>query len=487
VSALHTLGVTELRALLAGGDVSPSEVVESTLDAIAARDGEVGAYLDVFAERARARARAQTESGEFRKLPLGGVPVAIKDNMCVAGERTTCGSRILRDYRSPYTATAVARLEAAGAVVMGKTNLDEFAMGSSTENSALGTTRNPWDTERAPGGSSGGSAAAVAAEMAAAALGSDTGGSIRQPASFCGVVGMKPTYGRVSRYGLVAFASSLDQIGPIARSVGDAALVLEAMGGHDAMDATSLTAPVERWSAGLASGLKGMTLGVPTAFLSDMDASVRSAFDATVEKARGAGARITEVSLPHAPYAVAAYYIIANAEASANLARFDGVKYGHRARADALYEMYTRTRDEGFGAEVKRRILLGTYVLSAGYYDAYYRQAQKVRSLIIRDFEAAFAACDLVLMPTAPTPAFRLGEKVDDPILMYLSDVYTIPVNLAGLPGLSLPVALAEGGLPVGVQFVGRALDEAGVLRGAAGLEKACAFDARAYPGKGKR
>ncbi|MDH3197758.1 MAG: Asp-tRNA(Asn)/Glu-tRNA(Gln) amidotransferase subunit GatA [Candidatus Krumholzibacteria bacterium] len=480
MSALHTLGVSELRARLAAGEMSPVDAVASTLDAIAARDAGVGAYLEVFADDAMARARALADSGDCRKLPLGGVPIAIKDNICVAGKRTTCASRILRDYVSPYTATAAERLQAAGAIVLGKTNLDEFAMGSSTENSALGTTRNPWDPARAPGGSSGGSAAAVAAEMAAAALGSDTGGSIRQPASFCGVVGMKPTYGRVSRYGLVAFASSLDQIGPIARSVADVALVLEAMCGHDPRDATSLSAPVDRWSERLEAGLEGMTVGVPAAFLADMDATVRAAFDAALARAREGGARIREVTLPHAAYAVAAYYIIANAEASANLARYDGVKYGHRAVVDTLYDMYTRTRDQGFGAEVKRRILLGTYVLSAGYYDAYYRQAQKVRSLIIRDFEAVFAACDLLMMPTAPTPPFRLGEKIDDPILMYLSDVYTIPVNLAGLPGISLPVGLTDGRLPVGVQLVGRALDEERVLRGAAGLERACGFHERA-------
>jgi aspartyl-tRNA(Asn)/glutamyl-tRNA(Gln) amidotransferase subunit A len=362
--------------------------------------------------------------------------------------------------------------------VVGKTNLDEFAMGSSTEHSAFGPTCNPWDLSRSPGGSSGGSAAAVAAGMAAASLGSDTGGSIRQPASFCGVVGVKPTYGRVSRYGLVAFASSLDQIGPFTRTVEDAALVLNTLCGKDARDATSAGAPVPDFTAGLGEGIRGLKVGVPWSFLGDdVDPAVRATIDALVDAVRRDGATVDEVALPHADYGLAAYYIVANAEASANLARFDGVRYGHRARgANSLYDMYTHTRREGFGAEVKRRIFLGTYALSAGYYDAYYHRALQVRTLIIRDFAAAFARCDVVMLPTAPTPAFALGEKTDDPVLMYLNDVFTIPVNLAGLPGLSLPAAKSAEGLPIGVQLIGRAFDEATLLRAAAGVERLAEF-----------
>jgi len=476
--SLSALSIAELRTRLAAGEVTPVEVCDDALATIAARDGGVHAFLDVHAEAARRRAKDLTESGEFRRLPLGGIPVAVKDNICIEGTRTTCGSKILGDYRPPYTATVVERLRAAGAVVVGKTNLDEFAMGSSTENSAFGPTRNPWDLSRAPGGSSGGSAAAVASGMAAAALGSDTGGSIRQPASFCGVIGVKPTYGRVSRYGLVAFASSLDQIGPFTRTVEDAALVLNTVCGKDPHDATSANAPVPDFTTGLGAGLRGLKIGVPWAFLgADIDPGVRAAFDKIVDAVRRDGAVVEEVALPHADYGLAAYYIVANAEASANLARFDGVRYGHRAPgAKTLYDMYTHTRREGFGAEVKRRVFLGTYVLSAGYYDAYYHRALQVRTLIIRDFAAAFARCDVVMLPTAPTPAFALGEKTDDPILMYLNDVFTIPVNLAGLPGLSLPAAMSAGGLPIGVQLIGRAFDEATLLRAAAGVERLAEF-----------
>jgi aspartyl-tRNA(Asn)/glutamyl-tRNA(Gln) amidotransferase subunit A len=432
----------------------------------------------VYADAARRRARSLTDSGDYRKLPLGGVPVAVKDNICMAGTRTTCGSKILGSYRPPYTATAVERLLFAGAVVVGKTNLDEFAMGSSTENSAFGPTRNPWDLGRAPGGSSGGSAAAVASGMSAAALGSDTGGSIRQPASFCGVVGVKPTYGRISRYGLVAFASSLDQIGPFTRTVEDAALVLNVLCGKDPRDSTSAGAPVPDFTAALAGGLRGVKVGVPWHFLSEhVDASVRDTFDRLVAGMGREGAVIEEIDLPHADYGLAAYYIVANAEASANLARFDGVKYGRRAAgAENLNDMYVRTRGEGFGQEVKRRIFLGTYVLSAGYYDAYYHRALQVRTLIIRDFAAAFERCDVVMLPAAPTPAFALGEKSEDPILMYLNDVFTIPVNLAGLPGVSLPAGRSPEGLPIGVQVIGRAFEETAMLRAAAGVESLSAF-----------
>jgi aspartyl-tRNA(Asn)/glutamyl-tRNA(Gln) amidotransferase subunit A len=472
------LTIAEMRKHIAAGDVSPSEMCEAALKQIDERDNDVKAFLSVDRDAVRARAKQLGESPETRSLALAGVPIAIKDNMCIAGMPTTCGSKILGSYQAPYTATAVERLHDAGAIVIGKTNLDEFAMGSSTENSAFGPTRNPWDTTRAPGGSSGGSAAAVAAGMSATALGSDTGGSIRQPASFCGVVGMKPTYGRVSRYGLVAFASSLDQIGPFTRSVEDMALVLNVICGADARDATSAAAPVPDFTGGLNAGVRGLRVGVPFAFLGEhIDASVRASFDTLVDALKREGASVVDVALPHANHGLAAYYIIANAEASANLARFDGIRYGHRAaHAQTLEEVYARTREEGFGREVKRRVFLGTYVLSAGYYDAYYRRAQQVRTLIIRDFTSAFAACDVVLLPTAPTPAFKLGEKTDDPILMYLNDIFTIPVNLAGLPGISVPCGVSPDGLPIGAQLIGRAFDESTVLRAAAGIERVSGF-----------
>ncbi len=476
--SLHALSIAELRRRIAAGEVTPLEACDAALAQIDARDRDVHAFLDVHAERARERARTLAASGKSKTLPLAGVPVAIKDNMCVEGTPTTCGSKILGDYQPPYTATAVARLQDAGAIVIGKTNLDEFAMGSSTENSAFGPTRNPWDVSRAPGGSSGGSAAAVSAGMAAAGLGSDTGGSIRQPAALCGVVGVKPTYGRVSRYGLVAFASSLDQIGPFARSVEDAALILNAICGQDAMDASSASVPVPDFTAKLDNSLKGVRIGIPWEFLgSHVDASVRASFDKTIDAAKKEGAEVVEVALPNADFGLAAYYIVANAEASANLARFDGIRYGHRSpRASSLYDVYAKTREEGFGREVKRRVLLGTYVLSAGYYDAYYGRAQRVRSLIINDFATAFERCDVIALPTAPTPAFKLGEKADDPILMYLNDVFTIPVNLAGLPGISVPCGLSPEKLPIGMQLIGRAFDESTLLRVAAGMERVADF-----------
>ncbi len=476
--SLHELSIADVRRRISSGEVTPLEVCDAALAQIDARDGAVHAFLAVHADRARERARSLTDNGEAKSLPLGGVPVAVKDNMCVEGTTTTCGSKILGTYQPPYTATAVARLERAGAIVVGKTNLDEFAMGSSTENSAFGPTRNPWDESRAPGGSSGGSSAAVAAGMSAAALGSDTGGSIRQPAALCGVVGMKPTYGRVSRYGLVAFASSLDQIGPFTRTVEDTALVLNALCGKDDRDATSASAPVPDFTAELNTGVNGLRVGVPWAFLgTHVDASVRASFDRTIESAKRDGAQIVDVELPHADYGLAAYYIVANAEASANLARFDGIRYGHRSpSAKSLYDAYAKTREEGFGSEVKRRVLLGTYVLSAGYYDAYYRRAQQVRSLIIADFAKAFARCDVIALPTAPTPAFKVGEKADDPILMYLNDVFTIPVNLAGLPGISVPCGLSPENLPIGLQLIGRAFDETTLLRAAAAMERVADF-----------
>jgi aspartyl-tRNA(Asn)/glutamyl-tRNA(Gln) amidotransferase subunit A len=472
------MSIADLRRRVSKGEISPLEVCDAALKQIQERDHEVKAFLSVDPENVRAEAGKVGESLSARSLPLAGLPVAIKDNMVIEGTRTTCGSKILGTYQPPYTATVVERLREAGAIVIGKTNLDEFAMGSSTENSAFGPTRNPWDVTRAPGGSSGGSAAAVAAGMAAAALGSDTGGSIRQPASFCGVVGMKPTYGRVSRYGLVAFASSLDQIGPFTRTVEDMAIVLNVICGKDARDATSASRPVPDFTRDLGAGVKGLRIGVPFSFLGEhIDASVRASFDNLVGALQGEGATITEIDLPHAKHGLAAYYIIANAEASANLARFDGIRYGHRSsRAKSLDDVYMQTREEGFGREVKRRVLLGTYVLSAGYYDAYYRRAQQVRTLIIRDFEKAYESCDVVLLPTAPTPAFKLGEKTEDPILMYLNDIFTIPVNLAGLPGISVPCGLSPAGLPIGAQLIGRAFDESTVLRAAAGIERVSEF-----------
>lgn len=475
---LNELGIAEVRALLDAGEVSPLDVAESVVSAIDSHEADLHAFIDIYRDDLLAGAREMTQTGAHKGLPLGGIPVAVKDNICIAGRRTTCASKILADFNSPFSATVVERLAAAGALVVGKTNLDEFAMGSSTENSAFGATRNPWDTKRAPGGSSGGAAAAVSAHMAFAALGSDTGGSIRQPASFCGVVGLKPTYGRVSRYGLVAFASSLDQIGPLTRSVNDAATVLGCLAGRDPRDATSISAKVPDFCTGLDRGLDGLRVGVPWSFTGNhVDAAVSDSFERVASLITEAGGIVCDIAMPHADNAVETYYIIATAEASANLARYDGVKYGHRSQsAGNLDDMYTHTRSEGFGAEVKRRILLGTYVLSAGYYDAYYHQAQKVRSLVIRDFDDAFAKCDLVMLPTAPTPAFLLGDRIEDPIQMYASDTFTIPASLAGLPAISIPSGLADGRLPVGVQLIGRALAENTVLRAAHGIERAVSF-----------
>jgi aspartyl-tRNA(Asn)/glutamyl-tRNA(Gln) amidotransferase subunit A len=407
--------------------------------------------------------------------PLGGVPVAIKDVMVTKGVRTTAGSKILGNYVPPYDCTAVARLEAAGAVVLGKLNCDEFAMGSSNENSAWKPVHNPRDLTRVPGGSSGGSAAAVAADMAVAALGSDTGGSIRQPASFCGVVGMVPTYGRVSRYGLIAFASSLDHIGPLAKTVKDAAIVLRTIAGRDPMDSTSADVPVPDYVAELEKPVRGLKLGVAKEYLGEgLDKEVRSAIEAAIQKLAKQGCEIVEISLPHTKYAIPAYYIVATAEASSNLARFDGVRYGYRAKdARTLSEMYRRSRDQGFGAEVKRRIMLGTYALSAGYYDAYYLKAQKVRTLLTRDFEEAFKKVDAIVAPVSPTAAFKLGEKVDDPLAMYLADIYTVTADLAGIPGISVPCGETREKLPIGLQILGRHFDESTILRVAQASEKA--------------
>ncbi len=401
--------------------------------------------------------------------PLAGVPIALKDNMNVRGMRTTASSRILERFVPPYDATVVRHLENAGAIIVGKTNCDEFAMGSSTENSAFGPVRNPWALDRIPGGSSGGSAAAVAARCVPLALGSDTGGSIRQPAAFCGVVGLKPTYGRVSRYGLLAFASSLDQIGPFARTVADAALVLSALSGADPCDATTADESVPDFTRALTGDVKGVRVGVPRAFVSHgVDEDVREAFEGALDALRGAGATLVDVELPHAQYAIPVYYLVCTAEASSNLARYDGVKYGYRAPAEKhenLKDMYSRSRDEGFGPEVKRRIMLGTYVLSAGYYDAFYLKALQVRTLLRRDYDQAFERADVIAMPTTPTPPFRLGEKTGDPLQMYLADVFTVSANLAGLPGISVPCGFSPDGLPIGFQLMGRMFDEATVLR----------------------
>jgi len=432
-------------------------------------DGKIGAYLTLCRERALEQAdRIDRMAAEGKPLPaLGGVPVGIKDVMSTRGARTTAGSKILEHYIPPYDCTAVARLEAAGAVVLGKLNCDEFAMGSSNENSAYGPVHNPRDLSRVPGGSSGGSAAAVAANMAVIALGSDTGGSIRQPASFCGVVGLMPTYGRVSRYGLIAFASSLDHIGPLAKNVKDAAIVLRTIAGRDPMDATSADLPVPDYVAELDKPIGNMRVGVAKEYFGEgLDDEVRQAVESAIEKLRTLGCEIVPVSLPHTRYAIPTYYLIATAEASANLARYDGVRYTIRARGvKTLSEMYRRTRDEGFGAEVKRRIMLGTYALSAGYYDAYYLKAQKVRTLLTRDFEEAFSRVDAIVTPTSPTAAFRLGEKSDDPLAMYLADIYTVTADLAGIPGISIPCGKTKDKLPIGLQILGKHFDESTILR----------------------
>jgi aspartyl-tRNA(Asn)/glutamyl-tRNA(Gln) amidotransferase subunit A len=412
---------------------------------------------------------------------LHGVPIALKDNIAAAGAVTTAGSRILEDYVSPFDATVVKKLEAAGAVIVGNTICDEFAMGSSTENSAFGPSRNPWATDRAPGGSSGGSAVAVSAGMTPLALGSDTGGSIRQPAAFCGIVGVKPTYGRVSRFGLLAYASSLDQIGPFSRTVDDAALCLEVIAGDDPHDATAAPQPVARFTAALTGAIDGLRVGVPWTLLDmGVDPEVRAQFDESIRTLERLGARVTAVDLPHARFAIPTYYLVATAEASSNLARYDGVRYGLRAgEATSVDQMYDRTREAGFGAEVKRRIMLGTYVLSAGYYDAYYLKAQQVRTLIRRDYEAAFETVDAVAMPTTPTPAFGLGERTGDPIQMYLADVFTVSAPLAGLPAISVPCGYTDSGLPVGLQFTGRAWDEVTLLRLGDAYERATPWAGR--------
>ncbi len=462
---LPGLTIAELQALLRRREVSPREALEALRARIETVDQEIGAYLSLDFESAAKEA----EEADVH-LPLGGVPVAIKDIISVKDQPCTCASKILHGYQAAYDATVIQKLRAAGAIPFGKTNMDEFAMGSSTENSAIQLTRNPWDVARVPGGSSGGSAAAVAADMAFGALGSDTGGSIRQPAALCGIVGLKPTYGRVSRFGLVAFASSLDQVGPLSKTVRDAALLLNAIAGHDPQDSTSLEAPVPDYTERLGDNLRGVRLGAPKEYLSEgVDPQVRKAIDAALKQLHSLGAEIVDLSLPATDYAVATYYILATAEASANLARFDGVRYGYRAENPKdLLDHYARTRAEGFGPEVKRRILLGTYVLSSGYYDAYYLRAQKVRELVRRDFTRAFQKVDAIVSPTSPVPAFKLGERMADPLQMYLADIFTIAANLAGICGISVPCGFAEAEghrLPIGLQLLGRPLDEARILQ----------------------
>ncbi len=480
----HTQTLRELRDQVAGGG-SAVAIVQAHLDRIRQVEPQVSAFTTVTVERALQRAAdadRRRDAGE--RAPLLGVPVVVKDNISTKGVRTTAASRILDRYVPRYDATVVRKLEEAGAVVIAKANCDEFAMGSSNENSAFGPTRNPWATDRIPGGSSGGSAAAVAARCAPLALGSDTGGSIRQPAALCGIVGLKPTYGRVSRYGLLAFASSLDQIGPLTRTVEDAAIALGVLAGEDPADSTAAAEPVPDYTAALTGEVTGLRVGVPRAFISEgVDPDVSAAVLAAIDVLRDRGAAIVDIELPHAKHAIPVYYLIATAEASSNLARYDGVRYGFRAALSAdddLRAMYNRTRDQGFGAEVKRRIMLGTYVLSAGYYDAYYLKAQQVRTLVKQDYDRAFQQVDLVAMPTSPTPAWRLGERTADPLQMYLADVFTVSANLAGLPGISVPCGLTKERLPIGLQLIGRAFDEPTLLRAADAYQRVTEWAAQA-------
>ena len=462
---LPALNIADLQSLLRRREVSPREVIDALHARIEAVDREIDAYLSLDIDAAAKEAEKANVD-----LPLGGVPLAIKDIINVMGQPCTCASKILQGYRATYDATVIQKLREAGAIPFGKTNLDEFAMGSSTENSAMKLTRNPWDFSRVPGGSSGGSAAAVAADAAFGALGSDTGGSIRQPAALSGVVGLKPTYGRVSRFGLVAFASSLDQIGPLTKTVRDAALIMNAIAGHDPRDSTALNQSVPDYTAKLGNDLRGVRLGLPREYMIEgIDPQVKDSINAAVKQLNSLGAEIIEVTLPNTEYAIAVYYIVATAEASANLARFDGVRYGYRAENPKdMLDLYGRTREEGFGPEVKRRIILGTYVLSSGYYDAYYLRAQKVRELIRNDFSKAFEKVDALISPTSPVPAFKLGERVADPLQMYLADIFTIAANLAGICGISVPCGFAQVDghrLPIGLQLLGKALDETRILQ----------------------
>ena len=474
---LYNRTIHELHDMLKKGETTATAVTESVMGRINAVDGKVKAYITVTEDVARMQAQEadrRIKAGDISS-PLLGIPIAVKDNMCTDGIRTTCASKILGNFVPPYDATVVGKLKQAGAVLCGKPNMDEFAMGSSTENSGFFITKNPWDLERIPGGSSGGSAAATAADECIGSLGSDTGGSIRQPAACCGVVGLKPTYGRVSRYGLVAFASSLDQIGPITKDVTDTALLMNVISGHDPKDSTSADIPVPDFTRVLVKDVKGMKIGIPKEyFIEGMDPEVDKAVRDAVKTLEGLGATIREVTLPHTGYAIATYYILATSEASSNLARYDGVKYGFRAQgAKDLLDMYMKSRSQGFGPEVKRRIMLGTYALSAGYYDAYYKKGQQARTLIKRDFDEAFKQVDVIATPTAPTAAFKIGEKSADPLQMYLSDIFTISVNLAGIPGISIPCGFTRNNLPIGLQLLGRHFDEESVLHAAFAYEQA--------------
>ncbi|MBH0184454.1 MAG: Asp-tRNA(Asn)/Glu-tRNA(Gln) amidotransferase subunit GatA [Nitrospira sp.] len=476
--SIHKLSLCELQKKFSAGEVSAAEIVRAYVLRIGQVEPKVKAFVTQVTDAALAQADTLDRQlkGWRKTKPLTGMPLAIKDNLCTEGVATTCSSRMLQHFVPPYDATVVAKLREQDYILLGKTNLDEFAMGSSTENSAFGPSRNPWDLHRVPGGSSGGSAAAVAADECVAALGSDTGGSIRQPAAFCGVVGLKPTYGRVSRYGLVAFASSLDQIGPITKDVRDAAFLLNVIAGHDPMDSTSADRSVPDYMKALVKkDLKKVRVGVPKEFFAEgLDPDVVHAVTAAIEELKQLGADIKEIQLPRTDAAVAVYYVLATAEASSNLARFDGVKFGLRAKETKdLLDLYMKTRQEGFGPEVKRRIMLGTYVLSAGYYDAYYGKAQAVRTLVCQDFDEAFKEVDVIVTPATPTPAFKLGEKSEDPLQMYLSDIFTISVNLAGLPAIALPCGLSKGGLPIGMQLIGRAFEEETILRAAHAYEQA--------------
>ncbi|MFY9222784.1 MAG: Asp-tRNA(Asn)/Glu-tRNA(Gln) amidotransferase subunit GatA [Blastocatellia bacterium] len=471
------LTIEKLHKALKNKEFTVTELCQTTFKRIEKINPKLNAFLTLNQEKALAKAKhLDQELSEGQDLsPLFGVTIAVKDNICTEGLRTTCGSKILENFIPPYSATVIERLNNAGAIIVGKTNCDEFAMGSSNENSAYGPVHNPWDLSCVPGGSSGGSAAATAANLCLAALGSDTGGSVREPASFCGIFGLKPTYGRVSRYGLVAFGSSLDQIGQFGKTTADVARLLQVVSGHDHHDATSSNNPLPNYLDSLTTNIKGLRVGIPKeAFGSGLNSDVKRAVETAIKNFQDLGATTVEITLPHSEYAVADYYIIATAEASANLARFDGVRYGLRADgAKTLADMYRQTRDLGFGAEVKRRIMLGTYVLSSGYYDAYYLKAQKVRTLIERDFRNAFSYCDIMLMPTAPVPAFKLGEKTSDPLEMYLADIYTVTLNLAGVPGISVPCGFSSTGLPIGCQLVAPHFEELRLLQAANAYEQA--------------
>lgn len=480
---LYELTIHKAHRLLKEKRISSRELTRAVLDRIDAVEEKVGAYITVADQEAMAQAKlADKAISEGNISPLTGIPLSIKDLICTRGIRTTCASKILENFMPPYDATVIKKIKESGAVVVGKVNMDEFGMGSSTENSGLQVTRNPWDLTRIPGGSSGGSAASVAADMCLGSLGSDTGGSIRQPASHCGVVGMKPTYGRVSRFGLVAYASSLDQIGPFTKDVTDCAILMNAVSGYDHRDSTSVSKDVPDYTEALKEGLKGVTVGIPKEYNSTngLDADVLSAVKNAVKVIEGSGAECVEVSLPHTEYAVAAYYLIACSEASSNLARYDGVRYGLRDKdAKTLLQMYNGTRSKGFGPEVQRRIILGTYALSAGYYDAYYGKASQVRTLIMEDFKKAFEICDVLLSPVTPTPAFGIGEKIDDPLTMYLSDIFTLSANLAGIPGMSVPCGFSSQGLPIGLQLMGKHFDEEKLLTVAYNFEQATDFQER--------